>query len=92
MKKHREYSKLVCSCALIGVGMVIAFACVMIWVTQDTGALEWLVGGAFTTAAAIIGFYLWRAKAKDKLQMYKNDPEAYIAAGLGNDEDEEAGG
>ena len=88
-KRYIEYSKLVTGCMLCVLVAVLGFSCWMIWDTRDTGALEWLIGGAFTTIAAIVGFYLWRAKAKDKIQMYKNDPEAFRAAGIGNNEEDE---
>ena len=90
-KPFIEYSKIVTACVLLVLLAVLIFACWMVYLTRNTDALEWLVGGAFPTIAAIVGFYLWRAKSKDKIQMYKSDPEAFRAAGIG-EKDEDIGG
>lgn len=68
MKKFREYSKVVTAAALIMAGAILLFAMVMIAVTADTGALEWLIGFASTSAVLIIKYYMRRAAQKDNLE------------------------
>lgn len=68
MKKFHEYSKLVTTAALIMAGCILLFAMVMIAVTADTGALEWLIGFASTSAVLIIKYYMRRAAQKDNLE------------------------
>lgn len=68
MKKFREYSKVVTAAALIMAGVILLFAMVMIAVTADTGALEWLIGFASTSAVLIIKYYMRRAAQKDNLE------------------------
>lgn len=78
----REFSKKILIVLSVWAGIVTAFSMLMIWITQDTGALEWLIT---TTAAAVdvaLGFYFWKAKAENKIKLYKYyGPEAYEASG-----------
>lgn len=68
MKKFHEYSKLATTAALIMAGVILLFSMVMIAVTADTGALEWLIGFASTAAVLIIKYYMRRAAQKDNLE------------------------
>ena len=68
MKKFREYLKLVTTAALVMAGAILLFSMVMIAVTADTGALEWLIGFASTAAVLIIKYYMRRAAQKDNLE------------------------
>lgn len=68
MRKFREYSKLVTTAALVMAGAILLFSMVMIAVTGDTGALEWLIGFASTAAVLIIKYYMRRAAQKDNLE------------------------
>lgn len=68
MKKFREYSKTVTTAALIMAGVILLFAMAMIAVTQDTSALEWLIGFASTAAVLIIKYYMRRAAQKDNME------------------------
>lgn len=78
MKKFREYSKTVTTAALIMAGVILIFAMVMIAVTADTSALEWLIGFASTAAVLIIKYYMRRAAQKDNLeQRRKYGAEVY---------------
>lgn len=90
--RHIDYSKVMCGILSGVIVGVLLFGCYMIYDTKDTSALTELIIGAFAALTLIVGFYLWRAKAKDKIQMYRDDPEAFRASGIGENEDEEAGG
>ena len=92
-KRHVDYSKIMCSLITALIAGVLIFGCYMIYITQDTSSLTQLMIGGFAALTLVAGLYLWRAKAKDKIQMYRDDPEAFRAAGIGNnEEDEEIGG
>lgn len=78
MKRFREYSKTITTAALIMAGVILIFAMVMIAVTADTSALEWLIGFASTAAVLIIKYYMRRAAQKDNLeQRRKYGAEVY---------------
>lgn len=91
-KRHVDYSKIMCGILSGVIVAILTFGCYMIWETKDTSALTELIIGAFAALTLIVGFYLWRAKAKDKIQMYRDDPAAFEAAGIGEDNEEEIGG
>lgn len=86
MKPKREHSKVIADAGLIGAAVILAYVMVMIAVTGDTGALPELIAVAGTTTAAAIGFYMWRAKAKDKLDMRREyGADIYNDAGIGDE-------
>ena len=78
-KKKVEFSKLI----FVGVSVltlaITLFACRMIWITQDTSALAYLIPAVFAEMASATGFYYTKAKAENKIKlMALNDvkPEA----------------
>ena len=71
MKKYREYSKIITAAALIMAAAILVFSMVMIAVTQEMGALEWLIGFASASGVLIIKFYMQRAAQKDNLEQRK---------------------
>lgn len=86
-RTYREYSKIVTTAALIAVGIILLFSMVMIAITGETGALEWLIGFATTAGMLTIRFYMRRAEAKDKLELCKKyGAETYEASGAANDD------
>lgn len=87
VKKHRDHSKIITDAALIGAAVILVYAMVMIAVTRDMSSLPELIGVAAAIVTAAIGFYMWRAKAKDKLEMRREyGPEIYNDAGIADDE------
>lgn len=86
-RTYREYSKIVTTAALIAVGIILLFAMVMIAITGETSALEWLIGFATTAGMLTIRYYMRRAEAKDKLELCKKyGAETYEASGAANDD------
>lgn len=78
-KKKVEFSKLI----FVGVSVltlaITLFSCRMIWITQDTSALAYLIPAVFAEMASATGFYYTKAKAENKIKlMALNDvkPEA----------------
>lgn len=68
VKKYREYSKVITAAALVMAAAILVFSMVMIAVTKETGALEWLIGFASASAVLIIKYYMQRAAQKDNLE------------------------
>lgn len=86
-RAYREYSKIITASALIAVGIILLFSMVMIAITGETSALEWLIGFATTAGMLTIRFYMRRAEAKDKLELCKKyGAETYEASGAANDD------
>ena len=86
-KPYREYSKTITTLTLIGVGVILAFSMVMIAVTGDTDALEWLIGFASAAGVFIVKYYMRRAAQKDNLeQRRKYGADVYNDANVPIDE------
>ena len=68
-KKRIEFSKLI----FIGVSIITlaitVFSCVIIWRTNDTTALAYLIPAVFTEMASATAFYYNKAKAENKIKL-----------------------
>ena len=68
-KKKIEFSKLI----FIGVSIVTVaitvFSCVIIWRTNDTTALAYLIPAVFAEMASATAFYYNKAKAENKIKL-----------------------
>lgn len=78
-RKKPEFSKII----FVGVSVltlaVTIFSCVIIWRTQDTSALAYLIPAAFAELASATGFYYTKAKAENKIKLMRRSgiqPEA----------------
>ena len=78
-KKKIEFSKLI----FVGVSVltlaITVFACCMIWITQDTSALAYLIPAVFAEMASATAFYYTKAKAENKIKLMARNgiqPEA----------------
>lgn len=68
-RKKLEFSKVI----FVGVSAltmaVTVFSCVVIWRTQDTSALAYLIPAVFAEMASATGFYYTKAKAENKIKL-----------------------
>lgn len=68
-KKKVEFSKLI----FVGVSAftlaITGFSCRMIWITNDTSALAYLIPAVFAEMAAATGFYYTKAKVENKIKL-----------------------
>ena len=79
MKKKVEFSKII----FIGVSIlnivVVTFTLIIIWKTNDTSPLAYLIPACFAEFATATGFYYSKAKVENKIklkQQYKMPLEA----------------
>lgn len=69
MKKRIEFSKLIFAAVSIFVLCITVFACVMMWRTNDTSPLAYLIPAAFAELATATGFYYYKAKAENEIKL-----------------------
>ena len=80
--RRREFSKKILIVLSVWAAIITVFSMIMIWITQDTGALEWLITSTAAAVDVALGFYFWKARAENKIKLYKYyGPEAYEASG-----------
>ena len=77
-KKRKEFSKVVVILDTIIFIAIIIFSCTLMWKTEDTSALAYLIPSVFSLWAVCNGFYFWKARKENEiklLQEYKTDAE-----------------
>ena len=72
MKKKFEFSKIIFVYIAIMFTIVIIFTMVLMWVTQDTSAVAYLIPAVGGLMATTVGFYSWKAKAENVLKIQQN--------------------
>ena len=70
--KKREFSKKIFIGVTLGVVLISIFSCVMVWKTNDTSVLSYLIGGIFAEFATATAFYYNKAKAENIIKIDKN--------------------
>ena len=60
--RRKETSKQLLKFTVAMVIIITIVAVVAVFVLQDTGPLEFLIGGIFGLASTAFGFYYWKAK------------------------------
>lgn len=72
-RKKPEFSKII----FVGVSVltlaITIFSCIIIWRTQDTSALGYLIPAAFAEFASATGFYYTKAKAENKIKLMRRN-------------------
>ncbi len=71
MRKKREFSKTIMSAIGAVTVIVTAFSMAVIWKTEDTSGLAYLIPAVFTAFATAHGFYSSKAKAENKIKLMK---------------------
>lgn len=105
-KKKNEYSKkmttIVLSTFMVLAVVFVVFVCYEMHRLSDLSAVEHLAGPIVGIPAAIVAFYMWRAKAKSKSDLEwektkqltlfrKKHPEYFVRGTIGTDENDEFG-
>lgn len=81
-KKKPEFSKKILIVLSVWAGIITAFSMLMIFITKDTDALEWLITATAAAVDVALGFYFWKAKAENKIKLCKYyGSETYEASG-----------
>lgn len=68
-KPKPETSKIVILAAFILVFAVSINACILMYLTNDTSPMTYLIPSAFTVLTASTGFYYWKARAENKIKL-----------------------
>lgn len=76
-KKKREFSKIIFISVSLVTIIVCLFSMYMIYKTNDTSALSYLIPAVFTEFATATGFYYSKAKAENiiKIKKYEEGDE-----------------
>lgn len=77
-KKRKEFSKVVVMLDTIIFIAIIIFSCTLMWKTEDTSALAYLIPSVFSLWSVCNGFYFWKARKENEiklLQEHKTDAE-----------------
>lgn len=77
-KKKPEFSKLIMGCVGAVTLVVTVFTLVIIWRTNDTTPLAYLIPAIFGELATATGFYYSKAKAENRIKLRKQyGPEVF---------------
>lgn len=106
VKKKKEYSKrmttIVLSIFIMLAVSFVVFVCYEMHRLEDLTAVEYLAGPILGIPAAIVAFYMWRAKAKSKCDLEwektkqltlfrKKYPEYFVRGSVDGSEDDMMG-
>lgn len=69
--KKPEFSKLIMAVASLLAIAVSVFTCAVVWKTEDTSSLEWLIPAVFAVLTTATGFYYSKAKAENKIKLMR---------------------
>ena len=70
-KRKTEFSKLILIIDFTFTIIVVSFAMALMWVTQTTDALEWLIAAVFGAYGVSTGFYFWKARRENEIKLRK---------------------
>lgn len=77
-ERKKEFSKLILMCVGAVTLIVTAFTLIMVWRTEDTTPLAYLIPAIFAELATATGFYYSKAKAENRIKLRKRyGPEIY---------------
>lgn len=80
MKKKLEFSKIIFVYIAVMFTIVIIFTMVLMWYTQDTSAVAYLIPAVGGLMATTVGFYSWKAKAENILKIKQSNSISDIEA------------
>lgn len=70
-KKRREFSKIMAAIAITMWVFVNLFGMAMVIFTLDTSPLMYVIPSVDAVVAAILGFYLWKARTENQIKLRK---------------------
>ncbi len=77
-KKKREFSKIILTTVGAVTLVVSAFTMAVVWKTNDTAPMAYLIPSVFGELATATGFYFSKAKAENQIKLRKSyGPEIY---------------
>lgn len=71
MNKKIEFSKVILATAGIATAIVVVFTFLIVWKTNDTTPLAYLIPAIFAELATATGFYYSKAKRENEIKLRK---------------------
>lgn len=68
-KRSKEFSKQLLYVIFTVTGILIIFTMFMVYRTNDTTALSYLIPSIFVEVATATSFYYWKAKAENQIKL-----------------------
>ena len=72
-KPKKEFSKKICNIVITLFIIVIFYAMALMWKTNTTDGLMYLIPAVGTLASVTIGFYYWKAKMENIVKLSKEN-------------------
>ena len=72
-KQKKEFSKKIFNIVIILFIIVIFYAMALMWKTNTTDGLMYLIPAVGTLASVTIGFYYWKAKMENMIKLSKEN-------------------
>lgn len=67
--QRMEFSKKILVVMAIATFAIVTFACVLMWITRDTGPFAYLIPSLFAELGVGTGFYFNKAKAENEIKL-----------------------
>jgi hypothetical protein len=72
-KKKLEFSKKIFNIIITIFIIVIAYAMALMWKTDDTSALSYLIPSVSALASVCVSFYFWKSKMENMIKLSKEN-------------------
>lgn len=69
--KKTEFSKKIIIFMTVFTVIITAYSLALMWKTEDTSGLAYLIPSVFAEYATATGFYYWKARAENKIKLLK---------------------
>ena len=82
-RKKMEFSKILFILTTVLVTCIVVYSMILMWRTNDTSALSYLIPSAFAELATATGFYYNKAKKENEIKLAKKYGKEFV-----NDDDD----
>lgn len=96
MKQPKEFSKKIFNIIVFIYIVVILFSMVLMWKTDTTDALAYLIPSITGLMATTVGFYYWKARLENKIKLMNDYKISYqdveeVSSDIDTDNNSEVG-
>lgn len=70
--KKREFSKKIIIFMTVFTVIITIYSLILMWKTNDTSPLAYLIPAVFAEYATATGFYYWKARAENKIKLMRH--------------------
>jgi c-di-AMP phosphodiesterase-like protein len=89
-KKKMEFSKKIFYMITVFTVIVIIYSMALMWKTNDSSALAYLIPSVFTELATCTGFYFWKARKENEIKILKKHGSEIYNETINNEENKES--